>query len=166
MSAPAPKNVGSVAGKGAWKSEDGNVELYSTELLYCDAADLFADLAAVIGPAGGAWTAGNANRGDALAMFAREVVGGRLVSYLVRVLAGTIMIVRGEGAGNYPLNSRDALNKAFTGRQKYSLPAVKLALEVSMGGFFVGLPLIGIDPAAMMSQSLSEDSSPSTTVTG
>jgi hypothetical protein len=161
-----PQNIGTMAGKSTWKSEDGTVEIHSTELLFCDATDLFADLTAVIGPAGAGFARGGAQLGDAIAMFAREVVGGRLVSYLTRVLASTSMVVRGDGAGNYSLGNRAALDKAFTGRQKFVFPAVKLALEVSLSGFFQGFALIGFDPAAMMGRTSSEDSSQSTSATG
>lgn len=171
----APKNLGTAAGSKSWKSEDGAVEFVSTELLFCDATDLLADMMAAMGPAGGAWQAGTggtpqarmAVRGEAVAMLAREVSAGRLTSYLVRVLAGTTMIVRGDGAGNYDLKNREALNRAFTGRQRYAFPAVKLALEVNFQGFLDGLGLIGVDMSKLTTKdSPSEDSSPSTSATG
>lgn len=140
-----------------------NVEFYSTELLFCDATDLLADMSAVIAPAGGAWNTAVANRGDAIAMFAREVSNGRLTSFLARVLSGTTMMVRGAGAGTFDLGSRDGLNNAFTGRQKFAFPAVKLALEVSFKGFLDGLALIGLK---IPTQSTSGDSNPSTSATG
>ncbi len=164
----APKNLGAAAGSKRWKSDDGTVEIVSTELLFCDATDLLADMMAVIGmPAAAA--RGGAALGDALAMFAREVVGGRLTGYLTRVLANTTMIARGEGSGTFGMDSRDALDKAFTGRQKYIAPAVKLALEVSFAGFLDGLGLIGISLPKippLMVPSPSEDSSQSTSATG
>ena len=62
---------------------------------------------------------------------------------------------------------RDALDKAFTGRQRFIFPAVKLALEVSFGGFLGGLALIGIElPKIPAMTSPSEDSSQSTSATG
>lgn len=164
---PAPKNLGASAGSKRWKSDDGSVEIVSTELLFCDATDLLADMGAVIAMPGAA-ARGGAAVGDAIAMFAREVVGGRLTGYLTRVLANTTMIARGDGAGTFGMDSRDALDKAFTGRQKYIAPAVKLALEVSFSGFLDGLSLIGIDLRKMIPkvQLPSEDSSQSMSATG
>lgn len=168
--AAAPRNMGAAAGTGTWKSDDGTVEIVSTELLFCDATDLTADLLAIAGPAGAGFTTrGGRDRIDAVAALAREVVGGRLTSYLTRILANTTLIVRGDGAGTYPLNTKDALNKAFTGRQKYVFPAVSLAMEVSLVGFLDGLALIGFDLRGMMTttvESPSEDSSQSTSATG
>lgn len=164
-----PQNLGAQAGKGSWKSDDGQVELVSTELLFCEATDLTADLLAIAGPAGAGFAARGGNSVvDAIAALVRELVSGRLTQYLTRVLANTTMIVRGEGAGAYPLNSRAALDKAFTGRQKYVFPAVKLALEVSLVGFLDGLALIGFDLRTMMTRRElpSEDSSQSTIATG
>lgn len=166
---PAPKNLGASAGSKRWKSDDGTVEIVSTELLFCDATDLLADMGAVIAMPGAAAAQGRAAIGDAIAMFAREVVGGRLTGYLTRVLANTTMIARGEGAGTFAMGSRDALDKAFTGRQKYVVPAVKLALEVSFAGFLDGLGLIGIELPKMPPMVVpfpSEDSSQSTSATG
>lgn len=164
---PAPKNLGAAAGSKRWKSDDGTAEIVSTELLFCDATDLLADMAAVVG-APGAAARGGAAVGEALAMFAREVVGGRLTGYLTRVLANTTLIVRGDGSGTFAMGSRDALDKALTGRQRYIFPAVKLALEVSFSGFLDGLDLIGMDLRAMMRMvpPPSDDSSPSTSATG
>lgn len=150
------------------------MEFVSTEMLFCDATDLGADLMAAMGRAAGAWLAGGAKgspgagvlvRSEALQMVALEVVGGRLTSYLARILATTTMLVRGEHAGKFDLKDRAALDRAFTGRQKYIFPAVKLALEVSLGGFLDGLKLIGIKLPTMTmeeSPSDSEDSAPST----
>ena len=58
---------------------------------------------------------------------------------------------------------------ALTGRQKYIVPAVKLALEVSFSGFLDGLDLIGISlpkMPAMAAPFPSEDSNQSTSATG
>lgn len=164
----APKNLGASAGSKRWKSDDGSVEIVSTELLFCDATDLLADMGAVIGIPAAAAQQGRAAVGEAVAMFAREVIGGRLTGYLTRVLANTTMIARGEGAGTFGMDSRDALDKAFTGRQRYIMPAVKLALEVSFAGFLDGLALIGIKLPKMpkMAPSSFEDSSQSTSATG
>lgn len=169
---PAPKNLGASAGSKRWKSDDGSVEIVSTELLFCDATDLLADMMAAIGmPAGMIGVAMRSgfgvNVGEAIAMFARELVGGKLTTYLTRVLANTTMIVRGDGSGTFGMGSRDALDKALTGRQKYIMPAVKLALEVSLMGFLDGFDLIGIDLKKLMPTiSTSEDSSQSMSATG
>lgn len=167
-----PKNLGAPAGSKRWKSDDGSVEIVSTELLFCDATDLGADMMAAVGmPAGMIGVAMRqgfgVNVGEAIGMFARELVGGKLTGYLTRVLANTTLIVRGEGAGTFSMDSREALDKALTGRQKYIAPAVKLALEVSFTGFLDGLALIGIELKNLMPTiSPSEDSSQSTIATG
>lgn len=175
MSAASKPGPVAAAGKGSWVAEDRSVEFFSTEMLFCDAMDLGADLMAAMGRAAGAWIAGGAKgapgagilvRGEAVQMIAMEVVGGRLTSYLARILATTMMIVRGEHAGKFDLKDRAALDRAFTGRQKFVFPAVKLALEVSLGGFLDGLKLIGIDLPTMTTEKESpsdtEDSAPST----
>jgi hypothetical protein len=159
--------LGASAGSKRWKSDDGTVEIVSTELLFCDAVDLAADMGIPLGGPGAMVWQGRAALGEAISMFAREVVGGRLVGYLVRVLANTTMIARGDGAGSFAMTGRDALDKAFTGRQRYIFPAVKLALEVTYRGFLDGFALIGLDPPTMPEMTLpSEDSSPSTSATG
>ncbi len=163
----AAKNMGTTAGQKTWRSDDGSVEIISTELLFCDATDLLADMTALVAPAGGAAQRGRIMVGDALALFARELMSGKLTSYLERLLKRTTLIARGDGAGTYDLKGKDALNNAFTGRQKYIFPAVTLALEVSFSGFLDGLGLIGFDPKALMAKiSPSEDSSQSTSATG
>lgn len=168
----APKNLGASAGSKRWKSDDGSVEIVSTELLFCDATDLAADMMAAVGmPAGMIGVAirngFGVNVGEAVAMFARELVSGKLTGYLTRLLANTTLIARGEGAGTFAMNSRDALDKALTGRQKYIAPAVKLAMEVSLTGFLDGFGLIGFDLKKLMPTiSPSEDSSQSTSATG
>lgn len=140
------------------------VELICTEMEFCDAVDLLADMTAVIAPAGGAYVGGVASRGIALGEFAKEVAGGKLTKFLTRVLATTTMIVRAEKLKVDLLDSRDKLNQAFSGRPKFVFPAVKLALEVNFKDFLDGLGLIGLKlPTAA---SGSEDSSPSTSATG
>jgi len=149
----AVQGLGAHAAHKKWTSEDGTIEFVSTELLYCDAQDLLADMVASMGQAAGAWFAGQggsrqamlAVRGEAAGMLAREVAGGKLTSYQTRLLASTTMFVRGDGAGRFELGSRDGLNKAFTGRKKYAFPAIKLATEVNFAGFLDGLAMIGID---------------------
>lgn len=144
-----------------------NVEIHCVELPFCDATDLLADLMAIVAPAGGDFNAGMAHAGDALGRIAREIVGGALTRYLTRLLATTTMIVKGEGGGRFDLiDSKDALNRAFTGRQKFIYPAVKLALEVNFKGFLDGLALIGIKIPKLMPAPPSADSSQSTTATG
>lgn len=144
-----------------------NVEIHSTELEFCDATDLLTDMTAVIGPAAGAAQGGMANVGEAIAMFAREVVGGRLTGYLTRLLKCTTVIVKGDNAVKVSLlDSRDKLNKAFTGRQQMIFPAVKLALEVSFADFLGGLALVGLDMEKIKTLLSSGDSSPSTSATG
>lgn len=141
-----------------------NVELVSTELGFCDATDLLADMLAVIAPAGGQYQGGMASRGEAVGLIARELIGGRLSGYLVRMLSGTSMIVRGEGAMNLTLNSKANLDKAFAGRKKYAIAAVKQAVEVNYKDFLDGLALIGMTLPEMARPS--ETSSQSTTATG
>lgn len=141
-----------------------NVTFHSTELEFCDATDVLADMLAVIAPGGGTFQEGLATRGEAIGQMAKELAGGRLTSLLPRILAGTTMIIRGEGAGKVDLiNSREKLNQAFSGRKKFVFPAVKLALEVSFKDFLDGLALIGVKIPTL---TRSEDSSPSTTATG
>lgn len=176
MRAPAragakAENLGTAAKVDRWKSDDGQVEIVSTELLFCDATDLTADLLGIAGPAGAGFAAGGGGgRVEAIAALARELTGGKLVGYLTRVLANTSLIVRGAGAGNYSLRTRAELDTAFTGRQQFIFPAVALALEVSLTGFLDGLVLIGFDLRTMMAttkaESPSEDSSPNTSATG
>lgn len=144
-----------------------NVEIHCAELLFCDATDLLADLTAIIAPAAGDFQGGMAHAGDALGRIAREIIGGALTGYLTRLLATTTMIVKGEGGGKFDLlDSKDKLNRAFTGRQKFIYPAVKLALEVNFKGFLDGLALIGMKIPKLMPVPPSEDSSQSTTATG
>jgi hypothetical protein len=174
--APAAKQPGvAPAGSNKWVSEDRTVEIVSTEMLFCDATDLGTDLLAAMGQAAGAWMAGGTPgaagagllvRGEAMQMIAAQVSSGRLTSYMARLLATTTMIVRGDNAGVHHLKDREALNRAFTGRQKYIFPAVKLALEVSLGGFLDGAKLIGIKiPTMTTDPSLSEDSDQNTSDT-
>lgn len=140
-----------------------NVELVSTELGFCDATDLLADMLAVIAPGGSAYQGNIASRGEAVGLIARELIGGRLSGYLVRMLSGTSMIVRGEEAMNITLSSKANLDKAFAGRKKYAPAAVKLAVEVNYKDFLDGLGLIGMK---WKEEIPSETSSPSTTATG
>jgi len=153
-----------------------NIELISTELEFCAATDLLADMGAAVAPAGASLYEKYATRGEALGVLAREVAGGRLTAFLVRLLAGTTMIVReGKGEKIELLASREKLNEAFNGRKKYVFPAVKLALEVSFADFLDGLKLVGIAipkvptpkvPTPTMTPSSFEDSIPSTDGTG
>lgn len=141
-----------------------NIELCSTELGFCDATDLLADMMAVVAPGGGAYQGGMASRGEAIGLIARELIGGRLSGYLVRMLSGTSMIARGADALNITLNSKANLDKAFAGRKKYAIAAVKQAVEVNYKDFLDGLALIGLKLPDMARPS--DVSSPSTTVTG
>jgi hypothetical protein len=140
-----------------------NVELCSTEFGFCDATDLLADMLAVVAPAGGQYQAGMALRGEAIGLVARELIGGRLSGYLVRMLSGTSMIVRGEGAMNTLLNSKAKLDTAFAGRKKFAPLAVKLAVEVNYADFLDGLALIGMK---WKEETPSVTSSQSTAATG
>lgn len=144
---------------------DESVTLHSTELEFCAATDLLADMTMVAGPAIGAWKDGSVNKGEAIAMLARELVGGRLSAHLTRLLACTTLIAKD---GDKPmkvenLDSREKLNKAFTGRQKYIGAAVKLALEVSFVDFLGALALAGL-PIPNLSSS--ESSTQTTTDIG
>lgn len=142
------------------------VEFSCTEMQFCDAVDLLADMTAVVGPAGGGYIGGALSRGIAVGEFAKEVAGGKLTSFLSRVLSTTTMIDKGAKLKVDLLDSREKLNTAFTGRAKFVFPAVKLALEVSFKDFLDGLRLIGWKLPTMPTQSGSADSSPSTSVTG
>lgn len=139
-----------------------SVEFTTTQLPFCDATDLLADMSAVIAPTGGLYMGGYADRGEALGKVAREFVGGRLTGLLTRLLAGTTMNVRGEGKVDL-IDSRDKLDLAFSGREMFVFPAAKFALEVNFKGFLAGIGLIGLKIPKL---SPSEDSSPSTSATG
>lgn len=168
--AAASANLGMPATKRTWKSDDGSVEIYSSELPPCDALDLLAEISGIITPAAGAvhaWKTGSGGLGASLQMLTEQLTGGRLTSYLPRLLAGTTLLARGEGAGNYGMASRDAINKAFIGRAKLMAPAVQLAMEVNFKSFLDGMKLIGIDlKTPTTSQSTSEDSDLSTSDIG
>jgi hypothetical protein len=166
-----PKNLGASAGSKRWKSDDNSVEIVSTELMPCDALDLLADISGVVAPAAGlamAWKTGVGNIGASLQQLTEQLAGGRLTSYLPRLLAGSTLIARGQGAGNFGMADRAAFNKAFMGRTQFIAPAVKLAVEVNYTSFLDGVKSIGIDlmPTTMTAPSSSEDSDPSTTDIG
>lgn len=152
----------SVASRRSKRLAVENVEFLSTELEFCDATDLLADMSSIIAPVGGLYMGGYADRGEAIGKIAKEFVGGRLTTLLARLLACTTMSIRGEGKVDL-IDSREKLNAAFTGRSKFIYPAVKLALEVSFKDFLDGLALIGVKTPTL---SHSEDSSPSMTATG
>ncbi len=147
-----------------------NIELISTELEFCAATDLFAEMSAAIAPAGGSYYEGGTTRGEALGLLAKEVAGGKLTAFLARLLAGTTIIVREEKLKVELLDSREKLNEAFRGRKKYAFAAAKLALEVSFADFLDGLKLVGIVipkvPTPTMTRSSSEDLSQSTDAIG
>lgn len=143
------------------KIED--VTLISTELDVCTSLDLIADVMGPLAPAGGAWTSGQAaNAGEAVGMIAREMVGGTLTKHLITVLSCTTLTAPQLKIDC--IDSREKLNQAFAGRQKFLLPAVKLAVEVSLAGFLDGLELIGMKKPNL-AQSFA-DSKTSTDATG
>lgn len=139
-----------------------NCDIHTTELEFCDATDLWADLLAALGGAGGAYAEGAVNGGEALGRIAKEVAAGGLVRFLARVLARTTVIFKGDAKVEL-LDSREKLNQAFTGRQKFAFHAVKLALEVNFKDFLDGLESIGLK---IPRPSLSAVSPPSTAATG
>jgi hypothetical protein len=155
--------------KSARKSRTDTVEhggisatFLTSQLPFCDATDLLADISAAVAPTGGMYLGGYADRGEALGKLAKDFIGGRLSALLQRLLAGTTMTVR--GVGNVDLiDSRDKLDLAFTGREAFVFPAVRFALEVNFKGFLDGIGLIGLKIPKL---SPSEDSSPSTSTTG
>lgn len=138
------------------------------EMEFCDAVDLFTDMTAAIAPSAGALVGGIASRGLALGEIAKEVAGGKLTAYLARVLATTTLIVPSEKLKVELINSREQLNKAFTGRAKLIYPAVKLALEVSFKDFLDDewLSLLGLKIPTKTTESSPEDSSPSMSAIG
>lgn len=142
--------------------EGVSVEFITTQLSFCDATDLLADMGAVVAPTGGLYLGGYADKGEALGRLAKEYVGGRLTGLLTRLLAGTTMVVRGEGKVDL-IDSREKLDLAFTGREAFIFPAVKFALEVSFKGFLAGIGLIGLKIPKLPP---SGDSSQSTSGTG
>ncbi len=142
--------------------EGVSVEFVTTQLPFCDATDLLADMSAVVAPTGGLYMSGYADRGEAIGKLAKEYVGGRLTALLQRLLAGTTINVRGDGKVDL-IDSREKLDAAFTGREAFVFPAVKIALEVNFKGFLGGLALIGLKIPKL---SHSEDSSQSTSATG
>lgn len=146
-----------------------SIEIISMELEFCDATDLYAEMVAVIAPSGGSFVGGIGSLGLALGAIAREFSGGGLTKQLARLLKTTTLIDRSAKVKVELLDSRKKLDEAFTGRQKYVFPAVKLALEVSFADFLDGPKLIGLDLASWLKTltgSSSEGSAPSTTATG
>jgi hypothetical protein len=137
-----------------------NATIICNEMMFCDAADLLADMGAILAPAAGR------GQGDAIAMAASEFMGGKLSSFLLRLLSTTTVIVQDQKSIKIEINSKDALNRAFTGRQRLAPSAVKLALEVNFAGFLDGLALIGLRIPTIATPSNSEDSSQSTDATG
>src|SRR5262245_20256111 len=97
---------------------------------------------AVLGLAGGAYEEGALNRGDVLGLTGKELTGAQLPKFPGRLLACTTLVGGGEGKSGR-IGSLEKLNRAFTGRQRFVFPAVKLALEVSFKDFLDGLVLIG-----------------------
>lgn len=139
-----------------------SVDFVTTQLPFCDATDLLADMSAVVAPTGGLYMGGYADRGEAIGKLAKEFIGGRLTALLTRLLAGTTMNVRGEGKVDL-IDSREKLDLAFSGREAFVFPAAKFALEVNFKGFLDGIGLIGLKIPKL---SPSEDSSQSTSTTG
>jgi hypothetical protein len=142
---------------------EGGVEIHSTELEFCDATDLMTDIIATVAPAAGSYQAGIAHMGDAAGLICRELASGRLTTYLARVLAGTTIFIKEEKLRVDCINSRDKLNKAFSGRQKLVAPAVELAWEVSFKDF---LGVLAELSAKIQKLSPSAASSESTESTG
>ena len=142
-----------------------DIQIHSVELDFMTATDLLPDLLAIIGPAAGV-EKGQITYGEAAAAVSYALVGGKLTALLPRILCGTSMIIPGEG--QFDLVSREAINKALTGRKKFIFPLVKIALEVSFADFLGGLALIGIKLPKLPTRtpSPSEDFSPSTSATG
>lgn len=140
-----------------------NVDITSTELAFCDAADLLPDLVAAIGPSGGAWNEGSGNLGDVIGMLAEKFTSGGLVRYLGRLLSCTSIVDKDAKVKVELLDSREKLDEAFTGRQKLVPVAVKLALEVSFKDFLEGLALAGLKIPTLSPSAVSV---PSTTATG
>lgn len=148
--------------KDSAEHEGMSVEFVTTQLPFCDATDLLADMTSIIAPNGGSYLGGYAARGEALGQIAKEFVGGRLTALLARLLASTTMNVKGDGKVDL-IDSREKLDEAFTGREMFVPFAVKAALEVNFKGFLAGLALVGLKIPKLPP---SADSSQSTNATG
>lgn len=143
---------------------DSDVSIMTMELDVCDSLDLIAEIVGPVAPSMSAWNTGRADMGEAMGMLSRELTGGSLTRHLVSLLKCTTVIVKSEKLKVELLDSREKLNQAFAGRQKYLASAVKLAMEVSLSDFLDGLKLIGMKIPSLAPPS--EDSTPSTSVTG
>ena len=123
---------------------DSDVTIISSELDVCDALDLIADIMGPIAPAMGSYHTGRAEMGEAVGMISRELTGGALTRNLTRILKCTTVVIKSANLKVDLIDSREKLNQAFAGRQKYLPSAVKLAVEVSLADFLDGLKLIGL----------------------
>lgn len=108
---------------------DGTTIL-TAPMLPMDAIDLGNDVIAAIGGGAGAGAIG-----DQISAVAREFVGGRLTSYLTRLLVGTTIVIRGETKCELG-KGRDEINRALSLRPRLLAPMVMAAVEVQIMRFF------------------------------
>ena len=110
----------------------GDSKVTSVELDFMSAADLLPDLLAVIAPA-----YSSPDTGEALARMATQLMGGKFVQILPRLLKGTTVIVQDEGKNTkIDLMDTASINRAFTGRKKLAIDVIRLAIEVNFSDFF------------------------------
>jgi len=122
-----------VSGNRKVESRDvGDSKVTSVELDFMSAADLLPDLLAVIAPA-----YSSPDTGEALARMATQLMGGKFVQILPRLLKGTTVIVQDEGKNTkIDLMDTASINRAFTGRKKLAIDVIRLAIEVNFSDFF------------------------------